>query len=76
MTTRVKALDQLLSSMQPTLEPGVFVYSVWPLDKSWHGPLPLATFQEKEALTLVLETNRLLDKSAGRVVREPLTISF
>jgi len=30
----------------------------------------------KEALTLVLETNRLLDKSAGRVVREPLTISF
>jgi hypothetical protein len=61
MTTKVKALDQLLSCMQPTLEPGVFVYSVWPLDKSWHGPLPLATFREKEALTLVLTEQQATD---------------
>lgn len=30
----------------------------------------------KEALMLVLETNRLLDRSAGQVMREPLTISL
>ncbi|WP_233079041.1 ACT domain-containing protein [Rheinheimera soli] len=54
MTVAIQALDQLLSAMQPTLEPEVYVYCIWPLDKSWHGPLPLATFKEKEGLTLVL----------------------
>ncbi|MDF3126820.1 ACT domain-containing protein [Rheinheimera sp. 1928-s] len=54
MTVAIQALDQLLSTMQPTLEPEVYVYCIWPLDKSWHGPLPLATFKEKEGLTLVL----------------------
>lgn len=54
MTIAIRALDQLLSTMQPTLEPEVYVYCIWPLDKSWHGPLPLATFREKEGLTLVL----------------------
>lgn len=54
MAVAVKALDQLLSSMQPTLQPEVYVYCIWPLDNSWHGPLPLATFREKEGLTLVL----------------------
>ncbi|EGM76461.1 hypothetical protein Rhein_3523 [Rheinheimera sp. A13L] len=54
MTVAIKALDQLLSTMQPKLEPEVYVYCIWPLDKSWLGPLPLATFKEKEGLTLVL----------------------
>ncbi|KKL02113.1 ACT domain-containing protein [Rheinheimera mesophila] len=54
MTVAIKALDQLISSMQPELQPEVYVYCVWPLNKSWHGPLPLATFREKEGLTLVL----------------------
>jgi hypothetical protein len=61
MTKAVKALDQLLSTMQPALEPGVYVYCVWPLDKSWHGPLPLATFREKEGLTLVLTEQQAAD---------------
>jgi uncharacterized protein len=54
MTASTKALDALLASMQPQLEPGVFVYCVYPLDKNWQGPLPLASFREKEGLTLVL----------------------
>ncbi len=54
MTVAIQALDQLISTMQPELQPGIYVYCIWPLDKSWQGPLPLATFQEKEGLTLVL----------------------
>lgn len=54
MTAAIKALDQLIRNMQPELQPHIYVYCVWPLNKSWHGPLPLATFQEKEGLTLVL----------------------
>lgn len=54
MTAASKALDQLIRTMQPELQPHIYVYCVWPLNKSWQGPLPLATFQEKEGLTLVL----------------------
>ena len=54
MTEAIKALEQLISTMQPELQPDIYVYCVWPLDKYWHGPLPLATFKEKEGLTLVL----------------------
>ncbi|RVT45601.1 ACT domain-containing protein [Rheinheimera sediminis] len=61
MTVVIQALDQLLSTMQPTLEPEVYVYSVWPLDKSWQGPVPLATFKEKEGLTLVLTEQQATD---------------
>lgn len=50
----IKALNQLLMNMTPSLEDGVYAFCVWPLDKSWNGPLPLATFREKEGLTLVL----------------------
>lgn len=50
----IKALNQLLMNMVPNLEDGVYAFCVWPLDKSWNGPLPLATFREKEGLTLVL----------------------
>lgn len=61
MTVVIQALDQLLSTMQPTLEPEVYVYCVWPLDKSWQGPVPLATFKEKEGLTLVLTEQQATD---------------
>ncbi|MCA1931462.1 ACT domain-containing protein [Rheinheimera sp.] len=61
MTAAIKALDQLLSTMQPELEPDIYVYCIWPLDKSWHGPLPLATFKEKEGLTLVLTEQQAKD---------------
>lgn len=49
-----QALKLLLGSLTPELQSGVYVYVVWPLDKNWSGPLPLASFREKEALTLVL----------------------
>jgi hypothetical protein len=61
MAVAMKALDQLLSTMQPRLEPDIYVYCIWPLDKSWHGPLPLATFKEKEGLTLVLSEQQAQD---------------
>jgi len=54
MTEAIKALEQLISTMQPELQPDIYGYCIWPLDKCWHGPLPLATFKEKEGLTLVL----------------------
>lgn len=61
MTAAIKALDQLISTMQPELQPDLYVYCVWPLNKSWHGPLPLATFKEKEGLTLVLTEQQAED---------------
>ena len=61
MAAAIKALEQLLSSMQPQLEPEIYVYCIWPLDKSWHGPLPLATFKEKEGLTLILTEQQAQD---------------
>lgn len=61
MTAAIKALDQLISIMQPELQPQTYVYCVWPLNKSWHGPLPLATFREKEGLTLVLTEQQAED---------------
>jgi len=61
MTAAIKALDLLISTMQPELQPQTYVYCVWPLNKSWHGPLPLATFKEKEGLTLVLTEQQAED---------------
>jgi hypothetical protein len=61
MAAAIKALEQLLSTMQPQLEPEIYVYCIWPLDKSWHGPLPLATFKEKEGLTLILTEQQAQD---------------
>lgn len=61
MTAAIKTLDQLISTMQPELQPEIYVYCVWPLNKSWHGPLPLATFKEKEGLTLVLTEQQAKD---------------
>lgn len=61
MTETNYALDLLLASMQPQLEPDVFVYCVYPLDKNWPGPLPLASFREKEGLTLVLTEQQAAD---------------
>lgn len=61
MSAAIKALDRLISTMQPELQPQIYVYCVWPLNKSWHGPLPLATFQEKEGLTLVLTEQQAED---------------
>ncbi len=61
MAAAIKALDQLISTMQPELQPDLYVYCIWPLDKGWHGPLPLATFREKEGLTLVLTEQQAQD---------------
>ena len=61
MTQPIFALDQLLASMTPCLQPGVYVYAVWPLDQSWQGPLPLASFREQEGLTLVLTEQQALE---------------
>lgn len=61
MTAAIKALDQLISTMQPELQPQIYAYCIWPLNKSWHGPLPLASFQEKEGLTLVLTEQQAKD---------------
>ena len=54
MATPVKDLNQLLSGMEATLEPGVWAFVSVSLDTSLEGIDVLATFKEKEGLTLVV----------------------
>lgn len=48
-------LRQMLSSMQPELNEGVYVFSSLPLDAAVTHLPAIATFREKEGLTLIVE---------------------
>jgi hypothetical protein len=51
----VSDLDQLLASMHPELNDGVYVFASVPSDTDvWHVA-PVATFREREGLTLIVE---------------------
>jgi hypothetical protein len=56
MTSKpISDLGQLLASMQPELNEGVYVYATLPPDAD-AGKIPaLASFREKEGLTLIVE---------------------
>jgi uncharacterized protein len=51
----ISNLDTLIASMQPELQPGVYVFAALPLDSAISGPGIVATFREREGLTVVME---------------------
>lgn len=55
MTRPISNLDVLLASMEPELQPGVYVFASVPLDASLEGIVAIGTFREKEGLTVIVE---------------------
>lgn len=55
MTRPISNLDVLLASMEPELQPGVYVFASVPLDASLQGIAAIGTFREKEGLTVIVE---------------------
>jgi uncharacterized protein len=55
MTKPISNLTELLRTMQPLRNPGVYVYASIPLDTDTTTLRPLATFREQEGLTVVVE---------------------
>ncbi|OTP80042.1 ACT domain-containing protein [Caballeronia sordidicola] len=56
----VNDLNTLLASMSPELQPGVYVYASVPFDTDMSALAPVATFREREGLTLILEESEAL----------------
>lgn len=52
--TAIRALPQLLASLQPELRPGVYVYATLPPTADPQPYAPLATIRETEALTVIV----------------------
>lgn len=55
MTNAIADLNTLLASMSPELQPGVYVYASVPFSHELEGIVPLATFREREGLTIIAE---------------------
>lgn len=55
MSKPVCDLNQLLASMQPQLNEGTYIFSSVPLDTDVSRLKPIATFQEREGLTVIVE---------------------
>ncbi|MFC0401112.1 ACT domain-containing protein [Paraburkholderia rhizosphaerae] len=55
MTSPISDLNQLLASMRPELNDGVYVFASVPFETDMGALAPVATFREKEGLTLVVE---------------------
>lgn len=51
----LRDLDTLIASMQPELQPGVYVFASLPHDAAVSGAGIVATFREREGLTVVME---------------------
>lgn len=51
----ISDLDTLIASMQPELQPGVYVFASLPHDAMVTGAGIVATFREHEGLTVVME---------------------
>ncbi len=55
MSIPVTNLTELLCTMQPVLNDGVYVFSVVPFDTDLADIKPVATFREQEGLTIIAE---------------------
>jgi hypothetical protein len=55
MSGPISDLDKLLASMHPELNEGVYVFASVPAETDFKALAPVATFCEKEGLTLVVE---------------------
>lgn len=51
----VSDLDTLIASMQPELQPGVYVFASLPQDAVASGAGIVATFREREGMTIVMD---------------------
>jgi hypothetical protein len=67
MTSPINDLNTLLASMSPELQPGVYVYASVPLSADLGDMVPLATFREREGLTVIVK-----EGEAQRAGIEPL----
>jgi len=54
------ALDSLLRALQPRRNPGVYAFVSLPADTTSNSLEPIATFREREGLTLIVEEQRAL----------------
>jgi hypothetical protein len=54
-TKAISDLDTLLVSMQPEVQPGVYVFAALPHDAAASGAGIVATVREREGLTVVME---------------------
>lgn len=60
MSDPVSNLAELLQTMQPSLNAGVYVFASVPPDTDTRSLEPIATFREAEGLTLIVEEQRAL----------------
>lgn len=60
MSNPVSNLAELLQTMQPSLNEGVYVFASVPPDTDTRSLEPIATFREAEGLTLIVEEQRAL----------------
>ena len=51
----LRDLDTLIASMEPELQPGVYVFASLPHDAAVSGAGIVATFREREGMTVVME---------------------
>ncbi|BAN25688.1 ACT domain-containing protein [Caballeronia insecticola] len=51
----LRDLDTLIASMEPELQPGVYVFASLPHDAAPSGADIVATFREREGMTVVME---------------------
>ena len=51
----ISDLDTLIASMEPELQPGVYVFASLPHDAVMSGARIVATFREREGMTVVME---------------------
>jgi hypothetical protein len=60
MRPPISGLAELLRSLHPVLNDGKYVFAALPHDAQSNALEPLATFREKEGLTVVIEEERAL----------------
>ncbi|MFP3562932.1 ACT domain-containing protein [Paraburkholderia sp. SIMBA_030] len=60
MSQPVSDLEQLLASMQPELNDGAYVFSSVAADRDVSLLAPVATFREREGLTLIIDERTAL----------------
>ena len=63
MTSPESNLSRLWSSSEPTLNPGLWAFVSVPPETSLDGVDVLATFREKEGLTLVVQESVALSRN-------------
>lgn len=55
MSQPVSDLQQLLASMQPELNEGAYIFSSVPVGKDVSQLVPVATFREREGMTIIID---------------------